>query len=303
MQSGEDRLALFGTERTLIAAGKRKVVRLFEHAPLLREPGSLRTEGRVGDEPAFAKRVLPPEDGPLDEDRGPHGGAKWFGNERCPHLVELVLDDVARGMLASLALMRSPCGKPGAERLVLALQCLNGLLPRRHRFLLIRVDGCIVGSVGNLVDVAALEVTALRKMIDGAADFMRRQRLALERAPPELIGIALHRPIPVGRVARWEQSGRAQLIGEQAPALSPATQLTAAKACLPPLLVQRNALWIAGFGEDPHAETVDCSRAEFGVMVDHGEPDRGRADVQAKYKWHAGHSLLQFSRRTIVLAL
>ena len=199
-------------------------------------------------------------------------------------------------MLAPLALMRSPCGEPGAERLALAPQCLNGLLPRRRRFPVVRVVGCVLGSVGNLVDIAAPEVAALRKMIDGAADFMGRQRLAFERASPKIVGIALHDPVPVGRIARWQQSGGMQLIGEQAPALSPAAQLTAAKTRLPPLLVQRHAFRIAGFREDAHAETVNFSRGGIGIVVDYGEPDRGCADVEAEDQGHAALLLHQIYR-------
>ena len=170
---GEDGLTLFEVERTLIAAGKREVVQLLEHAPLLREPGTLRTDASVGDKPALAKRIQSPEDGPLDEDRISNGGAEWLRNEWHPHRVELVLDDIARSMLTSLALMRTTRGEPSAERLAVAFQCLNGLLPRGRRFPVVRVLDCVIGSVGNLIDIAALEVAALREMIDGAADFMR----------------------------------------------------------------------------------------------------------------------------------
>ena len=104
-------------------------------------------------------------------------------------------------MLASLTLMRSARGEPGSERLAFALQCLNGMLSRRRRFLLVRVVGCIAGSVRNLVDIAAPEVAALRKMIDSATDLMQRQRFPFERAPPKIVGIALHGLIPVGRIA------------------------------------------------------------------------------------------------------
>ena len=299
MQSREDCLPLFRVKWPLVAAGKRKVVELLEHAPLRREPGTPRTEAGAGHEPARAKGVQSPEDGPLEEDCVLNGRAERLRNERHPHLAELLLDDVPRGMLAPLALMGSPLREPGAEGLALALQCLGGQIPGRCRFPFVRV----FGNVGYLVDFASPEVAALRKMVDGAADFMLRQRFAFERAPSEIVGIAHHGPTPVGRVAWRQESSGVQHVCEQPSTLSPPAQLTAAKARLPPFLVQRNAMRIAGFREDSHTEAEDCSRAEPGIVVDHGEPNRGRADVQTKCNWHECNSMLQSSRRTIVLTL
>ena len=86
---------------------------------------------------------------------------------------------------------------------------------------------------------------------------MPRQRLAFERAPAEIVGIALHDPIPSGRIARRQQFGRAQSIAERSPALSSAAELRASMARLPRFLVQRHALRTGGFGENTHAQTAD----------------------------------------------
>ena len=102
-------------------------------------------------------------------------------------------------MLASLALMRSAFGQPSAERLVFVLQFPNGFVSRGRCFLVVRTIVSALGTIGNLVKIAALEVTPLREMIDGTADFMRGQCLTLECSPAKFVRIGLHCHFPGGR--------------------------------------------------------------------------------------------------------
>ncbi|MDE0388506.1 MAG: hypothetical protein OXI75_07405 [Rhodospirillales bacterium] len=72
--------------------------------------------------------------------------------------------------------------------------------------------------------------------------------------------------------------------------------MTAAKARLPPFLVQGHALRIARFGEDAHAETVDFSRGVLDIVVDYRKANRSGADVETKDQGHATLPLYQTYR-------
>lgn len=74
-----------------------------------------------------------------------------------------------------------------------------------------------------------------------------------------------------------------QLVKRAAPR-APAPQLPAHHALGAALLVERRAVGIARLGKNAHAEAEDFSRLARLIMLDDGEADRGRADVQAENK-------------------
>jgi hypothetical protein len=124
-------------------------------------------------------------------------------------------------------------------------------------------------------------MAALGKVIERAAQFMRRER----RGKPAIaqgVRVGGHDPCPLRRSESGQQAVRGEQFVVRASALASPAQLPAHHALGASLLLERRAVDIARLGEDAGAQALDLPAPARFVEIDDREADRGRADVETE---------------------
>ena len=201
----DDRGALFVVERARIAALDREIVDLLEQAPLLRKPGSLGAERRVGDQRTAPQRRLAPEYGALMKDRllqraeerpvAQRGVAAGLCGDQP---VEFLAHQRARGVLAAPAFR---------NRVAMRERLADGLARSAQR----RDEGVAAARLGflggrrlrlaplaRIGEIALTEVAAFGEVVERATEFICAQGLA-EAPCAQGVGFRRHRARPIGR--------------------------------------------------------------------------------------------------------